>query len=173
MDFNNFLFHYRISELEKSEEKETTQIRRRGRPRKSAASEPLVEEKPQETPIENPQKTPKLKPVVKNEEVDENKQVLKTINDSRKDFLSSLDSSDEKEKNEEENCCKRHDDIPRIRAGLLRALQTGNFVQARFVEMDKDMYDEVSDTPAKARTSNQNGGWDYVRRSTPCNSMMS
>merc|ERR1712129_188031 len=86
-----------ISELEKSEEKETTQIRRRGRPRKSAASEPLVEEKPQENPKENPQKTPKEKPqkqpVEKTEEVDENDQVLKTINDSRKDFLSSLDSN--------------------------------------------------------------------------------
>ena len=109
MDFNNFLFHYRISELEKSEEKETTQIRRRGRPRKSAASEPLVEEKPQENLKENPQKTPKQKPVVKNEEIDENKQVLKTINDSRKDFLSSLDSSDEKEKNEEENNNKENE----------------------------------------------------------------
>ena len=99
MDFNNFLFHYRISELEKSEEKETTQIRRRGRPRKSAASEPLVEEKPQENLKENPQKTPKQKPVVKNEEIDENKQVLKTENESRKDFLSSLDSDDGKEEN--------------------------------------------------------------------------
>ena len=69
----------------------------------------MVEEKPQENPIENPQKTPKLKPVVKNEEVDENKQVLKTINDSRKDFLSSLDSSDEKEKNEEENNNKENE----------------------------------------------------------------
>ena len=109
MDFNNFLFHYRISELEKSEEKETTQIRRRGRPRKSAASEPLVEEKPQENLKENPQKTPKQKPVVKNEEIDENKQVLKTENESRKDFLSSLDSSDEKEKNEEENNNKENE----------------------------------------------------------------
>ena len=99
MDFNNFLFHYRISELEKSEEKETTQIRRRGRPRKSAASEPLVEEKPQENLEENPQKNPKQKPVVKNEEIDENKQVLKTENESRKDFLSSLDSDDGKEEN--------------------------------------------------------------------------
>ena len=99
MDFNNFLFHYRISELEKSEEKETTQIRRRGRPRKSAASEPLVEEKPQENLKENPLKTPKQKPVVKNEEIDENKQVLKTENESRKDFLSSLDSDDGKEEN--------------------------------------------------------------------------
>ena len=90
---------YRISELEKSEEKETTQIRRRGRPRKSAASEPLVEEKPQENLKENPQKTPKQKPVVKNEEIDENKQVLKTENESRKDFLSSLDSDDGKEEN--------------------------------------------------------------------------
>ena len=59
----------------------------------------MVEEKPQETPIENPQKNPKQKLVVKNEEVDENKQVLKTENDSPKDFLSSLDSSDEKEEN--------------------------------------------------------------------------
>ena len=59
----------------------------------------MVEEKPQEIPIENPQKDPKQKLVVKNEEVDENKQVLKTENDSRKDFLSSLDSSDEKEEN--------------------------------------------------------------------------
>ena len=109
MDFNNFLFHYRISELEKSEEKETTQIRRRGRPRKSAASEALVEEKPQENLKENPLKTPKQKPVVKNEEIDENKQVLKTENESRKDFLSSLDSSDEKEKNEEENNNKENE----------------------------------------------------------------
>merc|ERR1712008_196387 len=88
------------SELEMSEEKEPTQIRRRGRPRKSAASEPLVEEKPQENPKENPLKTPKEKsqkqPVEKTEEVDENDHVLKTINDSRKDFLSSLDSNDEK-----------------------------------------------------------------------------
>merc|ERR1712008_628270 len=63
-----------ISDLEKSEEKETTQIRRRGRPRKSAASEPLVEEKPLENLKENPQKTPKekpqMKPVEKTEEVD-------------------------------------------------------------------------------------------------------
>ena len=40
-----------------------------------------------------------MKPVEKTEEVDENKPVLKTENDSRKDFLSSLDSSDEKEEN--------------------------------------------------------------------------
>ena len=106
-------FFYRISELEKSEEKETTQIRRRGRPRKSAASEPLVEEKPLENPKENPQKTPKEKPqkqsVEKTEEVDENKLVLKTENDNRKDFLSSLDSNDEKEKNEEENNNKENE----------------------------------------------------------------
>ena len=59
----------------------------------------MVEENPQKDPKENPQKNPKQKLVVKNEEVDENKQVLKTENDSRKDFLSSLDSSDEKEEN--------------------------------------------------------------------------
>ena len=59
----------------------------------------MVEEKPQENLKENPQKTPKQKPVVKNEEIDENKQVLKTENESRKDFLSSLDSDDGKEEN--------------------------------------------------------------------------
>ena len=57
----------------------------------------MVEENPQKDPKENPQKNPKQKLVVKNEEVDENKQVLKTENDE--DFLSSLDSSDEKEEN--------------------------------------------------------------------------
>ena len=50
-----------------------------------------------------------MKPVEKTEEVDENKPVLKTENDSRKDFLSSLDSSDEKEKNEEENNNKENE----------------------------------------------------------------
>ena len=66
-----------------------------------------------ENPKENPQKTPKEKPqkqpVEKTEEVDENKLVLKTENDIRKDFLSSLDSNDEKEKNEEENNNKENE----------------------------------------------------------------
>ena len=50
-----------------------------------------------------------MKPVEKTEEVDENDHVLKTINDSRKDFLSSLDSNDEKEKKEEENNNKENE----------------------------------------------------------------
>ena len=66
----------------------------------------ILKEEPQETPKEKPQKSPKekpqKKPVVKDEEVNENEQVLKTINDSKKDLIPSLDSSDKKEKDEEE-----------------------------------------------------------------------